>query len=175
MAKQVKKIPDGYTAVTPYLTVKGAAQAIDFYKKAFGAEEVIACRCPTARSRTPKFVSAARRSCCTTKRPIGRRSSPQTIGDTASSIMLYVNDADAVVKRAVEAGATLTMEVADQFYGDRCGNLKDPFGHKWTIATHVEDVPPDEIARRAAKMFEGKAAYVRPERRATPARRLHGV
>jgi PhnB protein len=80
--------------------------------------------------------------------------SPQTIGDSASSIMLYVPDVDAVVKRAVDAGASLVMEAADQFYGDRCGNIKDPFGHKWAIATHVEDVTPDEIAWRAAEMFE---------------------
>jgi PhnB protein len=80
--------------------------------------------------------------------------SPQTVGDTSSSIMLYVEDVDAVMKRAEEAGATVTMPAADQFYGDRCGNIKDPFGHKWSIATHIEDVAPDEMQRRAKKMFE---------------------
>jgi len=84
--------------------------------------------------------------------------SPETIGDSASSIMLYVNDADAVIKRAVDAGATVLMEAADMFYGDRCGAVKDPFGHKWSIATHIEDVEPEEIKRRGAKMFEKKGS-----------------
>ena len=156
MPKQVKKIPDGYTAVTPYLTVKGAAKAIDFYKKAFGAEEGYRLPMPDGKIAHAEIRIGGGAIMLHDEAPDWKALSPQTIGDTASSIMLYVNDADTVVKRAVDAGATLIMEVADQFYGDRCGSVKDPFGHKWTIATHIEDVTPDEIARRAAKMFEGK-------------------
>lgn len=153
MPKPVKAIPDGYTAVTPYITVKGAAQAIEFYKKAFGAEEVLRLDAPDGKVAHAEIRIGGAVIMLHDEAPQWHALSPQTIGDSASSIMLYVNDADAVVKRAVEAGATVTMEVADQFYGDRCGNVKDPFGHKWSIATHIEDVAPDEIARRAAKMF----------------------
>jgi PhnB protein len=154
MAKQVKKIPDGYTAVTPYLTIKGAAKAIEFYKKAFGAEEVLRLDMPDGKIAHAEISIGGARVMLHDETPQFNALSPQTIGDSASSLMLYVNDADAVVKRAVDAGATLTMEVADQFYSDRCGNIKDPFGHKWSVATHIEDVELDEIKRRAAKMFE---------------------
>jgi PhnB protein len=154
MAKTVKKIPDGYTAVTPYLTLKGCAQAIEFYKKAFGAEEVMRLAMPDGKIGHAEIRIGGSVIMLHDESPQWNALSPQTIGDSASSIMLYVNDADAVVKRAVDAGATLTMPVADQFYGDRCGNIKDPFGHKWSIATHIEDVPPDEIERRAAAMFK---------------------
>jgi len=157
MAKQVKKIPDGYTAVTPYLTVIGAAQAIDFYKKAFGAEESFRMPMPDGKVAHAEIRIGGAVIMLHDEAPQWKAFSPQTIGDTGCSIMLYVNDVDAVVKRAVDAGATLTMEVADQFYGDRCGGIKDPFGHKWSIATHVEDVEPDEIRRRAAKMFDKPA------------------
>jgi PhnB protein len=158
MAKQVQKIPDGYTAVTPYITVKGAAKAIEFYKKAFGAEEVMRLEMPDGTIGHAEIRIGGATVMLHDEAPDWKAFSPQTIGDSGSSIMLYVNDADAVVKRAAEAGATVTMEVADQFYGDRCGNILDPFGHKWSIATHIEDVEPDEIRRRAAKMFENKGA-----------------
>jgi PhnB protein len=154
MAKPVKKIPDGYTAVTPYLTIKGAAKAIDFYKKAFGAEEVLRLDMPDGKIAHAEISIGGARIMLHDEAPDWAALSPQTIGDSGSSLMLYVNDADAVFKRAVDAGATVTMEMADQFYGDRCGNIKDPFGHKWSIATHIEDVEPDEIKRRAAKMFQ---------------------
>jgi PhnB protein len=154
MAKQVKKIPDGYTAVTPYLTIKGAAKAVEFYKKAFGAEEVLRMDMPDGKIAHAEISIGGARIMLHDEAPDWNALSPQTIGDSGSSVMLYVNDVDAVVKRAADAGATVTMPVADQFYGDRCGNIKDPFGHKWSIATHIEDVEPDEIRRRAAKMFE---------------------
>jgi len=156
MAKSVKKIPDGYTAVTPYLTIKGAAQAIDFYKKAFGAEEVMRFPMPDGKLAHAEINIGGSVVMLHDEAPEWKAFSPQTVGDTSVSIMLYVNDVDAVFKRAIEAGATSTMEVADQFYGDRAGGLKDPFGHKWHIATHIEDVGPDEIQRRAAQMFEQK-------------------
>ena len=154
MARSVKPIPDGYTAVTPYLTVKGAAAALDFYKKAFGAEEAFRMNTPDGKVMHAEIRIGGAVIMLHDEMPEWKALSPQTIGDSASSVMLYVSDVDAVMKRALDAGATLVMAAADQFYGDRCGNVKDPFGHKWAIATHVEDVPPDEIARRAAKMFE---------------------
>ena len=156
MAKSVKPIPDGYSPVTPYLTVKGAGAAIDFYKKAFGAEEAFRMNTPDGKVMHAEIRIGGAVIMLHDEMPEWKALSPQTIGDSGSSIMLYVQDVDAVFKRALAAGATSLMDVADQFYGDRCGGLKDPFGHKWSIATHVEDVPPDEISRRAAKMFEGQ-------------------
>jgi PhnB protein len=157
MAKQVKKIPDGYAAVTPYLTVTGAAQAIDFYAKAFGAEEVMRFPMPDGKIAHAEVRIGGSIVMLHDEAPDWKAFSPKTIGDSPVSLMLYVDDVDAVVKRAVGAGATLTMEVADQFYGDRAGAVKDPFGHKWHIATHIEDVAPDEMQRRAAKLFGAKA------------------
>jgi len=158
MAKQVKKIPDGFTAVTPYLTVKGAAKAIAFYKKAFGAEEAFRMDMPDGKVGHAELRIGGAAIMLHDEMPDWKALSPETIGDSASSIMLYVNDADAVMKRAVDAGATVLMEAADMFYGDRCGAVKDPFGHKWSIATHIEDVEPEEIKRRGAKMFEKKGS-----------------
>lgn len=153
---QVKPIPDGYAAVTPYLTVKGAAQAIDFYKRAFGAEEVMRMPMPDGRVAHAEIRIGGSVVMLSDESEEWKAYSPQTVGDSSVSIMLYVPDVDVVVKRAIDAGATLTMAVADQFYGDRAGGLKDPFGHKWHVATHVEDVPPDEMKRRAEKMFGGQ-------------------
>jgi PhnB protein len=157
MANKVKKIPDGYTAVTPYLTIKGAAKAIEFYKQAFGAEEVMRMPTPDGKIAHAEIRIGGSVIMLHDESPEWKAFSPQTVGDTSVSIMLYVNDVDATFKRAIEAGATSTMEVADQFYGDRAGGLKDPFGHKWHIATHVEDVSPEEIDRRAKEMFAKKA------------------
>ena len=154
MAKPVKPIPDGYTAITPYLTIKGAAAAIEFYKKAFGAEESVRLDAPDGKIAHAEIRIGGAVLMLHDEAPDWNALSPTTIGGTASSVMLYVRDVDAVVKRAVDGGATLTMPVADQFYGDRCGNIVDPFGHKWHIGTHVEDVSAEEIAKRAAKMFE---------------------
>ena len=154
MPKSVKPIPDGYTAVTPYLTIKGASEAIDFYKKAFGAEESFRMNGPDGKIVHAEIRIGGAVIMLHDEAPQWKALSPKTIGDTACSVMLYVNDVDTVVKRAVDAGATLTMEVADQFYGDRMGGVTDPFGHKWSIGTHIEDVPPDELNRRAAKVFE---------------------
>ena len=154
MASTVKKIPAGYTAVTPYLTVKGAAQAIEFYKKAFGAEEVMRFPALDGKIMHAEIRIGGAVIMLHDEAPQWNALSPQTVGDTSSSIMLYVSDADAVIKRAADAGATVTMPAADQFYGDRCGNIKDPFGHKWSIATHIEDVAPEALKQRMAKMFE---------------------
>jgi PhnB protein len=153
---QVKPIPDGYTAVTPYITVKGADEAIAFYKKAFGAEETFRMPAPDGKIAHAEITIGGAHIMLSDESPEWKALSPTTIGDSGSSIMLYLPDVDIVIKRAVDAGATLTMEVADQFWGDRMGSVTDPFGHKWTVATHVEDVAPDEMERRAAKLFGQK-------------------
>lgn len=154
MIKKVAPIPEGYSSVTPYITVSGASDAIAFYKRAFGAEEVMCMKGPDGKVMHAEIRIGGSVIMLHDENPQWKAMSPKTIGDTASAIMLYVPDCDAVMKAAEQAGATVTMPAADQFYGDRCGNITDPFGHKWSIATHIEDVPPDEIERRAKKMFE---------------------
>lgn len=153
MANKVKPIPDGYGAVTPYLTVKGAAQALDFYKQAFGAEERLRIAGPDGRVMHAEITIGGAVVMLNDEAPDWDALSPQTIGGSPCAIMLYVHDADAVIDRAAKAGATVTMPAQDQFYGDRCGNITDPFGHKWSIATHIEDVTPAELERRAKEMF----------------------
>lgn len=149
----VKPIPDGYAALTPYLTISGATEAIEFYKKVFGAVERMCMKAPDGKVVHAELVIGGSVLMLHEESPEWKAFSPRTIGDSASTVMLYVDDVDAVVQGAVDAGATLMMAVADQFYGDRSGSVKDPFGHKWHIATHVEDVSPEEIERRAAEMF----------------------
>jgi PhnB protein len=155
MPAPVKKIPDGYSAVTPYLTVRDAVRAIDFYQQAFGAEELMRLVMPGGKIGHAEIRIGGAVIMLHDENPEWGTRSPQTLGGTVGSLMLYVDDVDAAFARAVAAGATVDMPVADQFYGDRCGNVTDPFGHKWSIATHVEDVPQDEIERRAAKLFGG--------------------
>jgi len=156
MTKKVSAIPEGYSSVTPYLTIGGASDAIAFYKKAFGAEEVMRMNGPDGKVVHAEIRIGGSVIMLHDENPEWNARSPKTIGDSGSSIMLYVPDVDAVMKAAEQAGATVTMPAADQFYGDRCGNVTDPFGHKWAIATHIEDVEPDEIERRAKAMFSGQ-------------------
>jgi PhnB protein len=156
MSKKVSAIPEGYASVTPYITISGASDAIAFYKKAFGAEEVMRMNSPDGKVMHAEIRIGGSVIMLHDENPEWKALSPKTIGGSASSIMLYVPDVDAVMKAAEQAGATVTMPAADQFYGDRCGNITDPFGHKWAIATHIEDVAPDEIERRAKAMFSGQ-------------------
>jgi PhnB protein len=156
MTKKVSPVPEGYAAVTPYITITGASEAIAFYKKAFGAEEVMRMNGPDGKVMHAEIRIGGSVIMLHDENPQWKALSPKTIGGSASSIMLYVPDVDAVMKAAEQAGATVTMPAADQFYGDRCGNITDPFGHKWAIATHIEDVAPDEIERRAKAMFSGQ-------------------
>jgi PhnB protein len=145
-----KPIPDGYHAVTPYLIVKGADRAIDFYVKAFGARELFRVPQPDGRVGHAELQIGDSRVMLADEHPeIGARS-PQSFGGSPVTIHLYVEDVDATVSRAVQVGARLDRPVADQFYGDRNGGLTDPFGHVWFVATHKEDVPQDELERRAA-------------------------
>jgi len=150
-----KPIPDGYHAVTPYLIVKGAARAIEFYEVAFGARELFRMPQPDGRVGHAELQIGDSRLMLADEHPeIGARS-PQSIGGSPVTIHLYVPDVDATVARAVAAGARLDRPVADQFYGDRNGGLTDPFGHVWFVATHKEDVAPDELERRAAAQQHG--------------------
>jgi PhnB protein len=145
----VKPIPDGYHTVTPYLAVDDAAAAIEYYKKAFGAKERFRMDAPGGKIGHAELEIGDSLVMLSDPFPQGSTKPPKELGGTSVSIFMYVEDVDAVVKRAVDAGATVTMEVADQFWGDRFGSVQDPFGHLWSIATHVEDVPPEEMAERS--------------------------
>lgn len=155
MPSTVKPIPEGYHTVTPYLIVKGAARAIDFYARAFGAKELFRMAQPDGRVGHAELQIGDSRVMLADEYPEIGAKSPQAYGGSAVTIHLYVPDVDAVVERAVAAGAQLTRPVADQFYGDRNGGVTDPFGHAWFVSTHVEDVSPEEIERRAAAQHGG--------------------
>ena len=146
----VKPIPDGYHAITPYLIVSGAAKALDFYARAFGAVERDRMQDPTGKVRHAEITIGGACVMLADEHPEIGALSPATIAGSPVNLHLYVEDVDAFVARAVAAGATLTRPVADQFYGDRVGGITDPFGHRWSIATHKEDLSPEEIRRRAA-------------------------
>jgi len=144
----VKAIPDGYYSLTPYLVCKGAAKAIDFYTTAFGAEETVRMPGPDGQVMHAEIKIGNAMLMLSDENKERGYLSPDSIGGTATSIMFYTDDVDAVFERAIAAGATSEMPPADMFWGDRMGNLIDPFGHKWAIATHKEDVAPDEMEKR---------------------------
>ena len=145
----VKPIPEGYHSVTPYLAVEDAAQAIEYYKKAFGAVEQVRMDAPGGKIGHAELKIGDSHVMLSDPFPQASTKPPKELGGTTCGVFMYVEDVDATVKQAVDAGATVTMEVADQFWGDRFGSITDPFGHSWSIATHVEDVPPEEMAERA--------------------------
>jgi PhnB protein len=145
----VKPVPEGYHSVTPYLAVDDAAAAIDYYKKAFGAQERVRMTGPDGRIGHAELAIGDSLIMLSDPMPQGSTRPPGDLGGTSGSVFLYVPDVDGIVQGAVDAGATVTMEVADQFWGDRFGVITDPFGHVWSIATHVEDVPPEEMEVRA--------------------------
>jgi PhnB protein len=145
----VKPIPDGYHTVTPYLAVDDAAAAIEYYKKAFGAKERMRMEAPGGKIGHAEIEIGDSLVMLSDSFPQASTRPPKELGGTSASLFMYVKDVDAVVKKAVDAGATVTMEVADQFWGDRFGSVQDPFGQLWSISTHVEDVPPAEMAERA--------------------------
>src|SRR5687767_11898098 len=146
-----KPIPEGYH-ITPYLAVDDAAEAIEYYKKVFGAKERSRMDAPDGRIGHAELEIGDSLVMLADAFPQSATRPPSELGGTSASVFMYVEDVDSVVKQAVGAGATVTMEVADQFWGDRFGSITDPFGHSWAIATHVEDLTPEEIAER------GKAA-----------------
>ena len=154
----VKPIPEGYRTVTPYLAVDDAAKAIDYYKKAFGAKERMRMEAPGGKIGHAELEIGDSLVMLSDPFPQSSSKPPKELGGTSASVFMYVEDVDAVVKRAVDQGATVTMEVADQFWGDRFGTITDPFGQSWSIATHVEDVPPDEMAERAKAAMAAMAS-----------------
>jgi PhnB protein len=145
-------IPEGYSTISPYLAVDDAAEAIAYYKKAFGAEETVRMDAPDGKIGHAELKIGDSHVMLSDPFPQASTTPPKELGGTSASIFMYVEDVDAVVQKAVDAGATVTMEVEDQFWGDRFGSITDPFGHIWSIATHVEDLSPEEIEER------GKAA-----------------
>lgn len=150
MAGKVKPIPEGYHTATPYLIVNGAANAIEFYKKAFGAKELFRMVQPDGKIGHAEIRIGD--SAIMLADEVSERGyrSPQSLGGSPVSIHLYVEDVDAVFNQAVAAGAKVQRPVQDQFYGDRAGGVVDPFGHVWHLSTHKEDVAPEELKKRAA-------------------------
>ena len=144
----VKPIPDGYSTVTPYLIVKGAANALDYYKMAFDAQEIMRMPGPDGKIAHAEIQVGTSRIMLADESPQMGHQSPLTLGGSGAGLMLYVTDADDTFKRAVSGGGKVVQPVKDQFYGDRSGTVADPFGHQWTIATHVEDVAPEDMKRR---------------------------
>ncbi len=150
MTSRPKPIPDGYHTATPYLIVNDAAQAIEFYKEAFGATELLRMAKPDGKIGHAEIRIDDSTIMLADEFPEMGARSPQSFGGSPVSIFLYVENVDAVFAQTVAAGAVVQRPVADQFYGDRMGGVKDPFGHAWYIATHVEDVSPEEMRKRAA-------------------------
>jgi PhnB protein len=144
----VKPIPDGYSTVTPYLIVKGAANALDYYKMAFDAQEIMRMPGPGGTIAHAEIQVGTSRIMLADESPQMGNKSPLTLGGSGTGLMLYVTDADGTFQRAVTGGGTVVQPMKNQFYGDRSGTVTDPFGHQWTIATHVEDVAPEEMKRR---------------------------
>ena len=152
MAK-VKPIPEGYHSVTPYLCVEGAADAIEFYKKALGATEVLRMGSPDGKVGHAEVQIGDSRVMLADEFPEMGFLSPKTIGGSPVTMHVYVEDVDTIVARATGAGAKVTKPVADQFYGDRGGQIEDPFGHRWYVSTHKEDLTPEEIEKRREAAF----------------------
>lgn len=150
MSSNVKPIPEGYHSVTPYLIVKGAAKAIEFYKQAFGATERTRMAQPDGRIGHAEIQIGDSTIMLADEFPERNIRGPESLGGTPVMIHLYIDDVDTVAKRAVAAGAKEMRPVQNQFYGDRSGMFADPFGHQWNIATHVEDLSAEEIGKRAA-------------------------
>jgi PhnB protein len=154
----IKAIPDGYHSATPYLIVKGGAAAIAFYKDAFGAVEMFRMPGPEGRIAHAEIRIGDSVIMLADEHPGTVNRSPSSLGGSSVGIMLYVDDVDATFARAIELGAQAQRALADQFYGDRNGTLQDPFGHVWTVATHIEDVTSEEMERRVAAMESSVSA-----------------
>lgn len=155
MKTNVKPIPDGFGAITPYLSVRNSQAAVDFYKRAFGAKEIGRISMPDGSIAHADLEIGGSRFMLAEENKDWGNLSPQTLGGSATGICLYVENVDEVFTRALKEGAKVEgdMEVKDQFYGDRGGSLIDPFGHKWMIMTHIEDVSFEEMQKRTNEMF----------------------
>lgn len=150
--KKVTFIPKGYNVVTPYLSIEGAAAAIAFYKKAFGAKEVMRMPGPRGTVGHAEIAIDNNRIMLADEYPEMNFRGPKAFGGTSVHLNVYVKNVDAVVRKAVAAGAKLLRPVQEQFYGDRSGSLEDPFGHVWHLATHIKDISPKEMKKKAAEM-----------------------
>jgi PhnB protein len=151
----VKPIPEGYHSVTPYLIVRGGTEAIDFYKKAFGAVELFRMPAPGGKIGHAEIKIGDSPVMLADEFAEMGYKGPQALGGSPVSLMIYLEDVDAVFHQAVEAGASVKEALQDKFYGDRMGTVTDPFGHVWHLATHKEDVSPDEMERRAKAAHGG--------------------
>jgi PhnB protein len=147
MADKVRPVPPGYHTVTPYLVVKNGGKALDYYQEAFGTTDVKRMDAPDGRIMHAEFKIGD--SMVMLSEEMGPNRSPESFGGSPVSIFLYVEDVDSVFNRAVKAGAKADMPPQDMFWGDRFGKLTDPFGHHWALATHIEDVAPEEMDKRA--------------------------
>jgi PhnB protein len=151
----VNPIPEGYPRVTPYLYVDGAAEAIDFYVRILGATERMRMPTPAGTIGHAELTIGDSVVMLADEQPDMGICSPKRIGGSPGALYVYVDDVDAVFAKAIEAGATVIEEVKDQFYGDRSGQFLDPWGHRWSVGSHVEDVSPEELDRRVAQLFGG--------------------
>ena len=157
MSQQVKTIPDGYHTMTPGLTVRDAARAIEFYQKAFNAQQLFRMDSPDGKVMHAELKIGNSIFMLAEENPAMGCASPVSLKGTPISLYLYVEDADAAFAQAVKAGATVVMPVTDMFWGDRHGQVTDPFGHRWSLATRKEDVSPQELEQRAQKFFAQSA------------------
>ncbi len=151
----VKPIPEGYPQVIPYLVMEGAASAIEFYEKILGAKERMRMDAPEGRIGHAELELGDSLIMLADEVPDRDIWGPRSFGGSPVTISVYVEDVDAVFEAALAAGATSVRPLEDQFYGDRNGQFEDPFGHRWSVATHVEDVPPEEMEKRAADAMDG--------------------
>lgn len=151
----VAPIPAGYRTVTPYLIVRGGVKALEFYKKAFNAVEKVRMPMPDGRLGHAEIQIGDSMIMLADEMPERKVVGPETLGGSATGICLYVENVDAVFQQAIAAGGKVDRPVVDQFYGDRSGTLIDPFGHKWTVSTHTEEVSPEEMGRRMAALGNG--------------------
>jgi len=159
MPNNVKRVPDGYHTVTPHLIVKGAQEALEFYKKAFGAQEIARMPGPDGKSimHAELKIGDSILMLCDECPEMGAQS-PTSLGGTPLSLYLYFEDVDAAFDRAVKAGATVKMPLSDAFWGDRYGQVSDPFGHSWSMASHIEDLSMEEIKKRGEAFFKQTAS-----------------
>jgi PhnB protein len=158
MRTNVKSIPDGFHAVTPYLTVKNAADAIEFYKRAFGARERMRIPMPDGKIGHAELQIRDSILMLAEEFPEHGSASPQTLEGSPVSFALYVDNVDEAFERAVDAGASVKEPVSDKFWGDRAGCVIDPFGHRWSLLTHIEDVSPEEMKKRMAEACSVESA-----------------
>ena len=162
MPTQVKPIPQGRHTVTPYLTVQNAARAIEFYKRALGAQEIHRMEGPDGKIGHAELKIGDSIIMLGDENPQSGAKSPQTLGGTTGGIFLYVDNVDTAYDKAVAAGAKADARPADMFWGDRYGKFTDPFGHSWSVATHKEDVAPDEMRKRMQKEMAKPARQAQP-------------